>query len=564
MSGEAKRAATQEGCRSLPLGERLVAAGHISRSQLEVALREQRRTGELLGKVLVDLGFVTEEVVEAVLAERVGCRRIRLEFVEIDPEAVARVPEAIARRHHLIPLRLVGERLEVALADTFDVFAVDQVERATGLQVEVVGASQQEIDQAIDRHYRRQGSTLEGVAEEVLAHLEDDQEAVERGQDTPLIRLVDRLLRDAVEQRATDIHIEPEERVLRVRLRLDGMLRQTAVLPARLARPVAARIKILADLDIAETRTPQDGRINLELGDRRVDLRVSTLPTIHGENVVIRILDQSGIVLSLEELGLSPDHLALLERLLRRPNGILLVTGPTGSGKTTTLYTALAALNSMERSIFTLEDPVEYRLPIVRQTQVNPEAGMTFAAGLRALLRQDPDVILVGEMRDEETAELAVRAALTGHLVFSSLHTNNAAGALPRMIDMGIAPYLVASSVNAVVAQRLVRRICNRCTTPATYTEEELARLGLPEAAGLPFFRGEGCDACDHTGYRGRAAIFEILEVDDAIREQVHRRASSAEIHQAAVAAGMAPCRQDGIQKAMVGVTTLEEVVRVT
>jgi len=541
-----------------------VAAGQLSRSQLDIALREQRRTGERIGKVLVELGFVTEEVLEAVLADEAGCRRVRLEFITIDPAAVALLPEPVARRHHLIPIALKEGLLQVAMADTFDVVAVDAVERATGLEVEVVGASRQEIDQAIDRSYQRHAASLEQITEEVLAHLDDDAEAVEQGQDTPLIRLVDQLLRDAIDERATDIHIEPEERVLRVRLRLDGMLRQTAVLPARLARAVAARLKILADLNIAETRAPQDGRIGIEVGDREVDLRLSTLPTIHGENVVIRILDQSGVVLSVDELGFSPNHLEIFHNLIGRSNGVLLVTGPTGSGKSTTLYTALSALNSMERSIFTLEDPVEYRLPIIRQTQVNPAAGMTFAAGLRALLRQDPDVILVGEMRDHETAELGVRAALTGHLVLSSLHTNNAAGALPRMVDMGIAPYLVASSVNAVIAQRLVRKICTRCTTPVFYTDEELNRFGMAEAAGLPFFRGTGCDACHQTGYRGRAAIFEILVVDDEIRAMVHKQASSAEIQSVAVANGMALCRQDGIQKAMVGVTTLEEVARVT
>ncbi|NCO58757.1 MAG: Flp pilus assembly complex ATPase component [Deltaproteobacteria bacterium] len=549
---------------SLPLGERLVAAGHLSRTQLDVALREQRRTGALLGKVVVGLGFVSEEVVEAALADEAGSRRVRLEFITLQPEAIALVPEAIARHHHLIPIAVQDGVLQVAMSDTFDVVAVDAVERVCHQRVEVVGASRQEIDQAIDRSYQRHTASLEQITDEVLAHLDHDADAVERGQDTPLIRLVDQLLRDAIDERATDIHIEPEERVVRVRLRLDGMLSQTAVLPARLARAVAARIKILADLNIAETRAPQDGRIGIKVGEREVDLRVSTLPTIHGENVVIRILDQSGVVLSMEELGFSPGHLALFHGLIKRPNGVLLVTGPTGSGKSTTLYTALSALNSMERSIFTLEDPVEYRLPIIRQTQMNPAAGMTFATGLRALLRQDPDVILVGEMRDHETAELGVRAALTGHLVFSSLHTNNAAGALPRMIDMGIAPYLVASSVNAVIAQRLVRKVCNRCTTPVLYTDEELNRLGMGEAAGLPFFRGSGCAACHQSGYRGRAAIFEILVVDDAIREMVHKQASSAEIQATAVAGGMALCRQDGIQKAMVGVTTLEEVARVT
>jgi len=563
-TAESPSPAPRSGGPPLPLGERLVAAGHLSRSQLDVALREQRRTGERIGKVLVDLGFVAEEVVEAAIADEAGSHRVRLEFITIDAAAVALLPEPVARRHHLIPIALKEGVLQVAMADTFDVVAVDAVERAAGVEVEVVGASRQEIDQAIDRSYQRHAASLEQIIEEVLVHLDDDAEAVEQGQDTPLIRLVDQLLRDAIDEHATDIHIEPEERVVRVRLRLDGMLRQTAVLPARLARAVAARLKILADLNIAETRAPQDGRIGIKVGDREVDLRLSTLPTIHGENVVIRILDQSGVVLSVDELGFSPNHLDIFHGLIGRSNGVLLVTGPTGSGKSTTLYTALSALNSMERSIFTLEDPVEYRLPIIRQTQVNPAAGMTFAAGLRALLRQDPDVILVGEMRDHETAELGVRAALTGHLVLSSLHTNNAAGALPRMVDMGIAPYLVASSVNAVIAQRLVRKICTRCSAPVFYTDEELNRFGMAEAAGLPFYRGGGCDACHQTGYRGRAAIFEVLVVDDEIRAMVHKQASSAEIQSVAVANGMALCRQDGIQKAMVGVTTLEEVARVT
>jgi len=548
---------------SLPLGERLVEAGHITRAQLEVALREQRRTGDLLGKVLINLGFVTEEGIETSLAQEAGSIRRRLEFLDLDPAVVRLVPEEIARRYTLLPVGMEDGVLQVAMADTFDVVAIGAVEHATSLPVDVVSAARREIEIALDRYFQREVS-LEEVTEEVLSYIARDQEAVEQGTVTPLIRLVDQLLHSAIDSRATDIHVEPEARVLRVRYRNDGLLRQVAVLPAQISRGVVARLKILADLNIAECRLPQDGRISIPIAGRNVDLRVSTLPTIYGENVVIRILDQSGVVLSLDQLGLSPDHMRVFEELIARPNGILLVTGPTGSGKTTTLYTALNALNSMERSIATLEDPVEYRLPIVRQTQVNPTVGMTFGAGLRAVLRQDPDVILVGEMRDQETAELAVRAALTGHAVFSSLHTNDAAGALPRIIDMGIAPYLVASSVNGVIAQRLVRLTCNHCKEPYEMRREELAPFGLEDAAGFTFYRGVGCDACHGSGYRGRAAIFELLVVDDGIRALVHEQASSAQIRKAAEEAGMAVMRQDGMQKALVGMTTLEEVFRVT
>jgi type IV pilus assembly protein PilB len=547
----------------LPLGERLVEAGHITRSQLDVALREQRRTHDLVGKVLVDLGFVTDDTIEAALAQEAGSVRRRLEFLDLDPAIVRLVPEEIARRHKVLPLALDDGVLQVALADTFDVLAIDAVEHATGLPVDVVSAARREIDAVLDRYFHREVS-LEDITEEVLVHIARDQEAVEQGAVTPLIRLVDQLLHSAIETRATDIHIEPEERVLRVRYRNDGMLHQVAGLPAQINRGVVARLKILADLNIAETRLPQDGRISISIAGRNVDLRVSTMPTIHGENVVIRILDQSGLVLSIDQLGLNPDHMRVFEELIARPNGILLVTGPTGSGKTTTLYTALNALNSMERSLATLEDPVEYRLPIVRQTQVKPAVGMTFGAGLRAILRQDPDVILVGEMRDQETAELAVRAALTGHSVFSSLHTNDAAGALPRIIDMGIAPYLVASSVNGVIAQRLVRLICNRCKEPYELSREELTPFGLEDAAGFTFYRGAGCEACHGSGYRGRAAIFELLVVDDGIRALVHEQASSSQIRTSAEGAGMVVMRQDGMQKALVGLTTLDEVFRVT
>jgi len=546
-----------------PLGERLIEAGLLTPEQLRISLKEQKRTREMLGQILVRLGFVTQDQIEAALAQESGTVQKNLEFVEIDLDAVKLITEEIARKYKLIPISRESDILTVAMVDTFDVVAVDEVQNQSGLEVNVIAASEKDVLEAINKYYGFSGS-IDEVVDQALAEGLGKDRADQEAQEAPIIRLVNQLILRGVNEGATDVHFEPDEKVLRVRYRLDGALQQGFLLPKQLQPSVIARIKILADLNIAESRIPQDGKIRFQVGKKDVDLRVSTLPTIHGENVVMRILDKSKVILGLEDLGFSPQNLEIFTEMIQRPHGIILVTGPTGSGKTTTLYTALAHINSLDKKIATLEDPVEYQLSVIRQTQINEEIGMTFASGLRSLLRQDPDVILVGEMRDSETAEMAIRAALTGHLVFSTLHTNDAAGALPRLIDMGLDPYLLASSIIMVLAQRLVRKICPDCKESYTVPAEELQALGLGEMEGFSFYRGTGCDKCNQSGYRGRAAIYELLPVNDAVRELILQGASSGEIQKCAMGQGMMPMRNDGFKKVVVGLTTIDEVMRLT
>jgi len=546
-----------------PLGERLIEAGLLTPEQLRISLKEQKRTREMLGQILVRLGFVTQDQIEAALAQESGTVQKNLEFVEIDLDAVKLITEEIARKYKLIPISRESDILTVAMVDTFDVVAVDEVQNQSGLEVNVIAASEKDVLEAINKYYGFSGS-IDEVVDQALAEGLGKDRADQEAQEAPIIRLVNQLILRGVNEGATDVHFEPDEKVLRVRYRLDGALQQGFLLPKQLQPSVIARIKILADLNIAESRIPQDGKIRFQVGKKDVDLRVSTLPTIHGENVVMRILAKSKVILGLEDLGFSPQNLEIFTEMIQRPHGIILVTGPTGSGKTTTLYTALAHINSLDKKIATLEDPVEYQLSVIRQTQINEEIGMTFASGLRSLLRQDPDVILVGEMRDSETAEMAIRAALTGHLVFSTLHTNDAAGALPRLIDMGLDPYLLASSIIMVLAQRLVRKICPDCKESYTVPAEELQALGLGEMEGFSFYRGTGCDKCNQSGYRGRAAIYELLPVNDAVRELILQGASSGEIQKCAMGQGMMPMRNDGFKKVVVGLTTIDEVMRLT
>jgi len=541
----------------------LIEAGLLTPEQLRISLKEQKRTREMLGQILVRLGFVTQDQIEAALAQESGTVQKNLEFVEIDLDAVKLITEEIARKYKLIPISRESDILTVAMVDTFDVVAVDEVQNQSGLEVNVIAASEKDVLEAINKYYGFSGS-IDEVVDQALAEGLGKDRADQEAQEAPIIRLVNQLILRGVNEGATDVHFEPDEKVLRVRYRLDGALQQGFLLPKQLQPSVIARIKILADLNIAESRIPQDGKIRFQVGKKDVDLRVSTLPTIHGENVVMRILDKSKVILGLEDLGFSPQNLEIFTEMIQRPHGIILVTGPTGSGKTTTLYTALAHINSLDKKIATLEDPVEYQLSVIRQTQINEEIGMTFASGLRSLLRQDPDVILVGEMRDSETAEMAIRAALTGHLVFSTLHTNDAAGALPRLIDMGLDPYLLASSIIMVLAQRLVRKICPDCKESYTVPAEELQALGLGEMEGFSFYRGTGCDKCNQSGYRGRAAIYELLPVNDAVRELILQGASSGEIQKCAMGQGMMPMRNDGFKKVVVGLTTIDEVMRLT
>jgi type IV pilus assembly protein PilB len=547
------------------LGERLVESGLITPDQLDLALREQKRTRERIGEILINLGFVTQELISSALASEAGVTFVQLENYLIEPAALKYVSEATARKHKIIPILLEPPRLTIAMANVFDVLAIDEVQRATGLIVDVVSATESSVLQSIDRYYAG-GISLEEIIQKSARQVEAGRVSeADLAAGAPIVRLVDQLFLTAVQEGATDIHFEPEERILRVRFRVDGKLRPGPSLPKALQPAVTARVKIISGMNIAETRLPQDGKINFFVGKRKVDLRVSTLPTVFGENMVLRVLDRARLVVGLESLGFDEQNLARFRQAIESRHGILLVCGPTGAGKTTTLYSALSYINALDRSIITLEDPVEYELPIIRQCQINPKAGFTFASGLRAILRHDPDVILVGEMRDAETVELAIRSALTGHLVFSTLHTNDAAGAIPRLINMGQEPFLVASSIRAVVGQALLRMNCAHCKVTYAPSAETIERAGLPpESAGGTFVKGEGCERCGGTGYRGRIGAFEIMEVTPAITRLVMERANSQDLLSAARAEGMTVMREDAVSKAMRGLTTLEEAVRTT
>ena len=555
--------AAQKPQRPRMLGEKLVDSGLISPAQLQMALREQKRKGGFLGETLERLGFVTPEALSRLLATETQTEFVDVVQAVVDPEVLSLIPREAAVRHLMLPLNKDGRTLTVAMADTFDVMAIDAIEKSTGLTLEVLAAPQSAILDAIGQKYAESESLDDLVDKALSAGVAGMAE--EAGKVAPLVRLVDQILALALRKRATDVHIAPEEGILRIRFRIDGILYQEALLPKALQLAVTARLKILANLDITEMRSPQDGRIAFQLGRRQIDLRISTLPTQFGESVVLRILDKNGVNLDLEALGISSHDRDRFHQALRRPHGIVLVTGPTGSGKTTTLYATLAQIDSTSRSVFTLEDPVEYSLPLIRQTQIAPDIGMTFAAGLRSLLRQDPDVILVGEIRDEETAQLATRAALTGHLVFSTLHTNSSAAAIPRLINMGVEPYLLASALVAVVAQRLVRRVCRDCAQPVPDPLEVLAQHGVPWTADQPprLMRGKGCPACWGTGYLGRVAVYETLVVDEAISQALRPGVQEDEIRRLGAAGGLTTLAQDALRKAALGIVDLEDAIRV-
>ena len=554
------------------LGERLVAEGHLTAEQLRTAVQEERQGRGPLHRVLVARRLVPADVVAASLAEEVGLPFVRLSDFTVDAEVLKLVPEELCRRHRIFPLFRIGSALTVATAEPSDIVALDQAKRVSGLEVDAVVATEEEILEALNHHHGTRGSIAElirgidfrglgledlrGISPERLANIAEV---------VPVVKLVNTLIASAVEERASDIHIEPDEDAVRVRIRVDGLLREAVTLPKPLQSAVISRVKILSDLDIADSRVPKDGRFRFTVEDREVDLRVSTFPTIHGENVVLRLLDKSVGLMRLEDLGFSEEMLAEYRRAIARPHGLLLVTGPTGSGKTTTLYATLAILNTPDKNIITIENPVEYHLAQVRQSQVNPKAGLTFASGLRSILRQDPDIIMVGEIRDLETAQTAVQAALTGHLVLTTLHTNDAVGAITRLVDMGVEPFLIASSVVGVLAQRLVRTICPRCKQPYAASPQLRALLGIHEGkGGLTFYRGKGCQYCRDSGYRGRVGIFEFLTISDRLRELVLPKAAATELKRAALGEGMRDLRIDGILKATRGLTSIEEVLRVT
>ncbi|MBL7170463.1 MAG: Flp pilus assembly complex ATPase component TadA [Candidatus Omnitrophica bacterium] len=557
------------------LGERLVEEGLITEEQFQIALKKHQESKVILRQILIDMGFITEERLMEFIGVSLGIPFMKdLAMKIIDPEVIKIIPEKTCRQYLVMPLFKFENVLTVAMADPFDVFVIDDLHSMAKYKIEPVSGKRDEIIKVIDRFYGSKGLLEEMVkgmskeAEELEIIKEKKEEAVTEeelaGADkAPIIGLVDTMITQAIKERASDIHIEPDEEKLRIRYRVDGILRETMVSPKRLQASITSRIKIMASMDIATKRTPQDGRFKIRLGKKDIDVRVSCMPTVYGEKVVMRLLDQTSILINMEELGFNKECLHQFEELIKRTYGIILVTGPTGSGKTTTLYVALHTINSPDKNIITIEEPVEYNLEGVNQIPVNVKAGVTFAKGLRSILRQDPDVIMVGEMRDLETAEIAVRAALTGHLVFSTLHTNDASSSIVRMVDMGVPSYLVSSSVGAVLAQRLVRTICLKCKEPFQPSQDMLeeARLeGNPR--DYTFYRGKGCENCGKTGYQGRIGLFELMVVDKKLRSLIHTGKSIDTIKEAAQKAGMRILWEDGIEKVLKGITTLEEVKR--
>ncbi|CUS37616.1 general secretory pathway component, cryptic [Candidatus Nitrospira nitrosa] len=558
------------------LGEILREKFHLSELKLEEALAYQQEKGGRLGEVLLHLRILREEQVLEALAQQFDMTWIpHLDSTHVDHEVIKKVPIAFCRRYRVLPMRDENGAILTASSDPLETVAMDDLRLLLGKPIAPVLTSTVALLARLNRAYDdiANPAGAEEVMEDIaanesldqLAHeLDEPQDLLDATDEAPIIRLVNSVLFQAVRQRASDIHFESFERGLVVRYRIDGVLYPVLTPPKHLQASIIARLKIMAGLNIAEKRLPQDGRFAIRTAGKDVDLRVSVLPTSHGERVVLRLLEKENRLLNLSEMGFSKDRLVVIHQLIQLAHGIILVTGPTGSGKTTTLYAALTHINSPDKNIITVEDPVEYQLLGVGQMQVNPKINLTFAAGLRSILRQDPDVIMIGEIRDRETAEIAIHASLTGHLVFSTLHTNDAASAATRLIDMGIEPFLVASSVVAVLAQRLLRRICPDCKRPYRASEDELGRLDLPPGSAVTLYRGAGCAACSQTGYRGRIGIFELMVLDDDIRRLIGGKADSTAIKQTAIAKGMVTLKQEGAERVIQGQTTLEEVMRIT
>jgi len=565
------------------LGELLVKAGKITDEQLENALSAQQTDGGRVGTHLVKMGFIDDDDLVEFLSQRYGVPAINLAEIEVDESIIGIIPAEVARKYTILPVSKAGAKLTIAMVDPTNVFAMDDVKFMTGYNVEPVVASDSSLRAAIDQYY---GSThsielkkvMEDLADtddadlEVLEEEEDlDLEALEaESEEAPVVRLVNIILTDAIKREASDIHIEPYEKDFRVRYRLDGLLYEMMRPPLRLKEAITSRLKIMAKLDIAEKRLPQDGRIKIKTRVagkvKDLDFRVSVLPTIFGEKIVLRLLDKDNLMLDMTRLGFESESLRRFEQAILKPFGMVLVTGPTGSGKTNTLYSALSRINTPETNIMTAEDPVEFNLVGVNQVQMKEQIGLNFASALRSFLRQDPNIILVGEIRDFETAEVAIKAALTGHLVLSTLHTNDAPSSINRLMNMGIEPFLVASSVNLIAAQRLVRKICTTCKEPLDVPEQALLDIGFTknDISALKLFRGKGCERCGGTGFKGRIALFEVMDVDEEVRELILSGGSANELRQQAHENGMLSLRASGLQKIREGLTTLEEVLRET
>ncbi len=564
------------------LGELLLKGNLITPEQLQQALEEQKVSGGRLGANLTKLGFIAEKELTSFLSKQYGVADIDLSETEIDPEITELIPEDVAQKHQLIPISRMGATLVVAMADPSNVFAIDDVKFLTGYNIEPVVASEQAIKEAIAKYYgssSQMGEALEGF-DDLMDGIDDDEyEVIGDGDDlsaadlekvsaqAPVIKLVNSILINAINKAASDIHIESYEKSFRIRFRIDGKLYESMKPPLKLRNAIVSRLKIMSQMDIAERRLPQDGRIKLKLGkDREMDFRVSDLPCTYGEKIVMRLLDKSSLQLDMTKLGFEEEQLRQFKDAIAMPYGMVLVTGPTGSGKTTTLYSAISELNKPSVNISTAEDPVEYNLAGINQVQMQEEIGLNFASALRSFLRQDPNVILVGEIRDFETAEIAVKAALTGQLVLSTLHTNDAPSSITRMVNMGIEAFLISSSVNLIQAQRLVRKVCLDCKEPVETSPKTLTDIGVSpeEAPTVTCYKGKGCSTCNNTGYKGRIAIYEIMPIDEEIRTHIINGSSDIELKKAAVSKGMKSLRQSALSKMKEGVTTMDEVVGVT
>lgn len=550
------------------LGDLLVQAGKITNYQLQEALKKQKFLGKKIGEVLIAEGYVTVEDILEVLEKQTGIKRINLELINIDKKAIKSVPENICSKNDLIPFGFNENKIKVAMWDPLNIFAVDDIYIASGFEVDPYLATREEIKRAIERQYSDQ--QVMKAAEELSKEKQGDlkgqgsnEETFDDIKNAPVVKMIDYLIKNAIEQRASDIHIEPYEKVVRIRYRIDGQLQQVSTLSIDSLPPLVTRIKIMANLNIAEKRLPQDGRIITRLTDKEVDLRVSILPMISGEKIVIRVLSRDGYQIGRSSLGMNEEELKTLDNMIRNPHGIVLVTGPTGSGKSTTLYTILNELNDEGKNIITIEDPVEYIMEGINQVNVNTKSGLTFASGLRSILRQDPDIVMIGEIRDNETAQIAVRAAITGHLVLSTLHTNDAPSSVVRLVDMGIEPYLVATSISGVIAQRLVKKICSKCKKSYMASEYEKKILAVDPEKELILHKGEGCAFCNNTGYVGRTGVYEIMEITREHKEAILSSNSSDELRDLSIEKGMktlgASCKTLVIQ----GVTTVEELAKI-
>jgi type IV pilus assembly protein PilB len=568
---------------SIRLGELLTKANLITQDQLKEALKAQKDGGSKLGETLIKLGFVAEEDITECLSQQFGVPSINLAHFEIDATVIKLIPSDVARKYNILPVNKTGATLTIAMADPTNVFAMDDIKFMTGYNVEPVVASELGIRAAIDNYYGTTSAIeLKKVMEDLQSSDAADLEVLEEEEDldvetlaaeseeAPVVKLVNLILTDAIKRGASDIHIEPYEKEFRVRFRVDGILYEVMNPPLKLRDAITSRLKILAKLDISEKRLPQDGRIKLKMKlnekAKELDFRVSILPTLYGEKIVLRLLDKDNLMLDMTRLGFEPESLVKFESAIFKPWGMVLVTGPTGSGKTNTLYSALSKVNTPEVNIMTAEDPVEFNLMGVNQVQMKEQIGLNFAATLRSFLRQDPNIVLVGEIRDFETAEIAIKAALTGHLVLSTLHTNDAPSTINRLMNMGIEPFLVATSVQLIAAQRLVRRICSGCKEEVDITEQALLNVGFkPDEIGkFKVLKGRGCDKCGSSGYKGRVGLIEVMEMDDVLRDLVLSGASALEIKKTCIESGMITLRRSGLYKIMAGITTIEEVVRET